>query len=32
MVTLVELAGEVTLDAARRVVVATDDAPDGRRA
>lgn len=32
MVTLVELTGEVTLDAARRVVVATDDAPDGRRA
>lgn len=32
MVTLVELAGEVALDAARRVVVATDDAPDGRRA
>ncbi len=31
MVTLVELAGEVALDATRRVVVATDDAPDRRR-
>jgi hypothetical protein len=30
MVTLVELAGEVALDATRRVVVATDDAPDRR--
>ncbi len=30
MVTLVELTGEVALAAARRVIVATDDAPDGR--
>lgn len=31
MVTLVELAGQVAFDATRRVVVATDDAPDRRR-
>ena len=32
MITLVELAGDVAFDAARFVVVATDDAPDRRRA
>lgn len=30
MVTLVQLTGDVALAAARRVIVATDDAPDGR--